>query len=74
MNDATVRTGVLEVAGAVGLLVPRLAGLAATGLVALMVGAAATNVVVLAVPPTLPLVFGVLAAVVAMTRRAQRHS
>ena len=37
--------GALEVAGAVGLLVPRLAGLAALGLVGLMLGATFTNVV-----------------------------
>jgi putative oxidoreductase len=39
--------GALEVAGAVGLLVPRLSGLAALGLAALMVGATATNLFVL---------------------------
>lgn len=38
--------GVLELAGAIGLLVPRLAGLAALGLVGLMVGAALTQVFV----------------------------
>jgi uncharacterized membrane protein len=63
--------GVLEVAGGAGLLVPRLAGLAATGLVALMAGAVVTNVVVLAIAPTVPLALGVLAATVAMNRRAQ---
>lgn len=61
--------GVLEIAGAIGLLVPRLAGPAATGLVALMAGAAFTNVVVLGTAPVLPLAFGVLAAVVALSRR-----
>lgn len=63
--------GVLEVAGAIGLLVPRLAGLAATGLAALMAGAVVTNVAVLAIAPTVPLAFGVLAAAVAITRRTQ---
>lgn len=63
--------GILEVAGGAGLLVPRVAGLAATGLVALMTGAVLTNVVVLAIAPWMPLAFGVLAAVVAVTRRAQ---
>lgn len=63
--------GALEVAGGVGLLVPRVAGLAAAGLAALMAGAVVTNVVVLAIAPWLPLAVGVLAAVVAMTRRGQ---
>ena len=36
-----------------------------------MVGAVVTNVVVLAIAPTVPLAFGALAAAVAMTRRAQ---
>jgi putative oxidoreductase len=58
--------GACEVVGAIGLLVPRLARLAATGLVLLMVGAVVTNVVVLQISPALPLVFGVLAAVVAV--------
>jgi uncharacterized membrane protein YphA (DoxX/SURF4 family) len=62
--------GLLEVAGGIGLLIPRLAGLAATGLVALMAGAVVTNVAVLEIAPTIPLAFGVLAAVVALTRRA----
>jgi uncharacterized membrane protein YphA (DoxX/SURF4 family) len=62
--------GVLEVAGAVGLLVPRLSGLAAAGLVALMVGAVAFTVVgVGAAAALLPAVLGVLAAVVAWVRR-----
>ena len=61
--------GVLEVAGAVGLVVPRLSGLAAAGLVGLMVGASVTNIAVLHVSPALPLVLLVLAAVVAYARR-----
>jgi putative oxidoreductase len=39
--------GVLELAGAIGLLIPRLAGLAALGLAALMVGAFLTQVFIL---------------------------
>lgn len=58
--------GACEVAGAVGLLVPRLARPAATGLVLLMVGAAVTNVVVLQTSPAVPLVLLALAAVVAV--------
>lgn len=63
--------GILEVAGGIGLLVPRrprLTRLAAAGLVALMVGAAITNVGVLGTAPTLPLVFGALAGAVALVR------
>jgi len=63
--------GILEVAGGVGLLVPRLTGPAATGLVAMMAGAVITNVFVLGIAPVTPLVFGALAAVVAASRRAQ---
>ena len=39
--------GLVELAGGVGLLVPRLAGLAAVGLALLMVGAAITQAVIL---------------------------
>ena len=39
--------GVLELAGAVGVLVPRVSGLAALGLVCLMVGATFSNVLIL---------------------------
>jgi putative oxidoreductase len=60
--------GACEVAGAIGLLVPRLARLAATGLVLLMVGATVTNVVTLQISPAVPLVLMILAAVVAVTR------
>ena len=37
--------GVLELLGAIGLLIPRLAGYAAIGLILLMIGAAATHLV-----------------------------
>jgi hypothetical protein len=57
------------VAGAVGLLVPRLVRPAATGLVLLMVGAVITNVAILQISPVLPLVFGVLAGVVVASSR-----
>ena len=58
--------GVCEVAGAIGLLVPRLDRLAAIGLVLLMIGAAVTNVVALQISPAVPLVLLVLATVVAV--------
>lgn len=66
--------GACEVAGAVGLLVPRLTRLAAAGLVALMVGAVVTNVVVLQTSPVVPLVLLVLAAVVAIASRSTRSA
>jgi uncharacterized membrane protein len=61
--------GVLEFAGAIGLLLPRRSALAALGLVGVMIGAAFTQVVVLSDPvmATTPLVL----AVVAWGRRAQ---
>lgn len=40
-------TGVCELAGGIGLLIPRLSGLAALGLVGLMVGATLTNLFLL---------------------------
>jgi putative oxidoreductase len=65
-------TGVVEAAGAIGLVVPRLAGLAATGLIGLMIGAILTQVLVLVpafalLPAALPVVF----ALVAYDRRAE---
>ncbi|MCC8244049.1 DoxX family protein [Saccharothrix luteola] len=65
-------TGVLELAGALGLLVPRLCGLAAAGLVGVMAGAVATELVILGDPDgaVLPAVLLGLAAVVAFGRRA----
>ena len=60
--------GALEVAGAVGLLVAPLAGLAALGLVALMVGATITNLFVVDDSPVVPVVYLVIAAVIAWGR------
>jgi putative oxidoreductase len=62
--------GALEVAGAVGVLIPRLSGLAALGLVCLMVGATLTNLFVLGASPLLPVVLLVVSALVAWGRRA----
>lgn len=61
--------GALVLAGAVGLLVPRLCGLAAVGLVLLMIGATITNIAVLGVSPVFTLLVLVLAAVVVWLRR-----
>lgn len=61
--------GALELAGAVGLLIPRLCGLAAIGLALLMVGASVVNVVVLDVSAGFTLLLLGLAAVVVWLRR-----
>ena len=63
--------GALEVAGAVGLLVPRLCGLAAVGLAALMTGAVVANVALLDTNPALPAVLMVVASLIAAARRDQ---
>jgi uncharacterized membrane protein YphA (DoxX/SURF4 family) len=60
--------GALEVAGAVGLLVPRLSGLAALGLAGLMVGATATNLFVLGASPWLPIGLLLASALIARGR------
>ncbi len=68
--------GTLELAGAIGLLIPRLAGLAALGLTGLMVGAVLTQLLVLGsvgmalTPAFLCVVFGL----VAWGRWSQRRS
>lgn len=62
--------GTLELLGAFGLLVPRLCGLAALGLVGVMAGAIVTNVLVLEESPVSPLVLLVLAGAVAWFRRS----
>ena len=61
--------GALEVAGAVGLLVPRLSGLAALGLAALMVGATVTNLII-GERPWLPVGLLLVSAVIAWGRGA----
>ncbi|MCO5972755.1 DoxX family protein [Actinoallomurus soli] len=68
-------TGVVEAAGGIGLLVPRLAAWAGLGLIGLMIGAVITQVFVL-VPAfaVLPAVFGVLFAVIARVRMPQAVS
>ncbi|WP_063780918.1 DoxX family protein [Nonomuraea sp. SBT364] len=61
--------GVLEVAGAVALLVPRLAGLAGLAFVGLMAGAAVTEAFVSGGGVVLPLALLVVSAVIAWGRR-----
>jgi hypothetical protein len=66
----TVTIGVIELAAALGLLIPRLAGLAATGCVALMVGAVGFTVATMgAAMAVFPAAVLVLAVVVAWARR-----
>ncbi|MEV4008718.1 DoxX family protein [Actinomadura sp. NPDC049753] len=65
-------TGTAEAAGAIGLVVPRLAGLAAAGLIGLMGGAALTQLLVLEPAwALLPVGFAVVFAAVAWDRRAE---
>ena len=65
----TLLIGCFEIAGAIGLLVPRLSGLAALGLVALMIGATVATVLTSGVAGALmPVVLGVVAALVARGR------
>ncbi|WP_340537595.1 DoxX family protein [Nocardioides sp. GXZ039] len=66
-----VVVGALEIVGAVGLLVPRLSGVAALGLAGVLAGAAVTNVAVLDVSPALPLGLLALALLVVWIRRDQ---
>lgn len=68
--------GALELLGGVGLMVRRVSGLAALGLVVLMVGAAYTQAVVLhggALVVT-PIVIGVLCALIAYARRDETRA
>jgi uncharacterized membrane protein YphA (DoxX/SURF4 family) len=60
--------GALEVAGGVGLLIPRLAGLAGLGLAGVMAGAVATHIFVIGGNFALPLTLGALAALIAWGR------
>ncbi len=68
-------TGVLEIATALGLLVPRICGIAALGLAGIMAGAALTEMVLVTNggldDATMPLVFMVWALVIAVYRRDQ---
>jgi putative oxidoreductase len=64
-------TGSLEVVAAILLLIPRRSGYGALLLIPIMLGAAATHVVVFKNSPAVPLVLLALAAVVAWARLAQ---
>jgi uncharacterized membrane protein len=66
--------GALEIAVAVGVLIPRLSGLAALGLACLMVGATATNLFVLGASPLLPVGLLLVSALVAWGRRSRTRA
>ncbi len=63
--------GLLELAGGIGMFIPALAGLAALGLSALLAAAAFTNVIVIDDPPWVPLIWLVIASVIAWRRWPQ---
>lgn len=62
--------GTLELAGAIGLLIPRLCGLAALGLAGVMTGAVLTNIVILGYSPAVALAYLIAAAAIAWFRRS----
>ncbi|GAA1878078.1 DoxX family protein [Actinomadura bangladeshensis] len=65
-------TGVIEVTGAIALVIPRLAGLAATALIGLMAGAVLTQILVIEPAwSALPAAFAVVFAAIAYDRRAE---
>lgn len=63
--------GTFELAGAAGVLIPGLSGLAALGLTGLMAGASITNTFIIHTSPLVPLAFLVISAVVAWGRWSQ---
>jgi putative oxidoreductase len=66
--------GALELCGAIGVLVPRISGLAALGLVCLMAGATLTNLFVLDASPLLTIALLVVSALVAWGRWPRTRS
>ncbi|MDT7785828.1 MAG: hypothetical protein QOF58_4247 [Pseudonocardiales bacterium] len=68
-------TGVLEIAAAIGLVIPRICGLAALGLAGIMGGAALTELFLVTNggfdDAAMPLIFMVWALVIAVYRREQ---
>lgn len=68
-------TGAIELAGGIGLLIPRLAGAAALGLSGVMVGATITNFLVLTpAMAALTIVLGVASALIAWARWSETRS
>ena len=62
-------TGILEIAGGIGLLIPRLSGVAALGLVGVMGGAVITEAFIVDGGLLTPLVWLICAAIIAWFRR-----
>ena len=60
--------GALEIAGAIGLLIPKLSGVAALALIGLLLGAAGTNAFVLGGAPIIEAVLLVISALVVWGR------
>jgi putative oxidoreductase len=60
--------GALELAGAAGLLIPRLRGVAALGLATLLLGATVTNLVILHTSPAFPAGLCVVSALITWAR------
>lgn len=70
-------TGICELSGAIGLLIPRLSGLAASGLAGVMIGASVTNLFILpgmAPAAIVTVALGVAFAVIAYARRDQTRA
>jgi putative oxidoreductase len=65
-------TGACELAGAIGLLIPRLSGLAALGLTGVMVGATVTNLFLLSGMAPVAIVTVLLGVVFLLIARARR--
>ena len=64
-------TGALEVAGALALMTPRFSGVGALLLVAVMVGAVATHLLVLGGSPLMAIICLVVTAIIAWGRRGR---
>jgi putative oxidoreductase len=64
-------TGLLELTGAILILIPRTKFFGAALLVMIMIGAVLTHLVILHTPPTAPAVLMLLAGIVAWARRAE---
>lgn len=63
--------GALEIAGGIGLLIPRLSGVAAFGLGSLLIGATVTNLFILHADPWLPIGFLMVSTLIIWRRWPQ---
>ena len=68
----TITIGLLELAGAIAMFIPRLTGLAATCFIALMIGAVATTLVYM--DPAMAVLPAAVLVVVAIIAYGRRHS